>query len=168
MAQIRSSRRPPLTPQLALQLITINLRQAYVGNSIYFNADGTLSQDLSEEFARYMVKQGLMTCDKTRERQIDTDHCRLTQRGHQSPFLGTVRFDGKLKYYIRWADDKNPQLLTSRINNPSSVPFRFTRVKNSFGAKFFGSKSETVTVRAEFALKNGRWVLEGINGMPGD
>lgn len=167
-AQIRSTGRPSLTPQLALQLITSNLRKPYVGNSIYFNSDGSLYQDLSEAFAGYMIKQGLLTCDKTAEGRIDTSHCRLTPQGRQSPYLGTVRSRNPVNYYLRWADDKNPQLLTRQITNPSAVPFRFTRVKNGFGAKFFGHKTEIIKASGEFVLKNGRWILAGIKGMPGD
>jgi len=168
IAQDRSLRRPALTPKLALQLIANRLREPYAGNSIFFGSDGKLISNLSTEFAAYMIKEGFMRCGNTPTGEPDTHDCRLTEKGRKSPYFGTTEFRNRVNYYLRWSDAKNPQLLRSKIADASAVPFRVTIEVNSFGAKFFGNKTRVLEARAEFAYESGRWVLQGIEGMPGD
>jgi len=167
-AQTRSAKQPPLGPQLALQLITRELQKPYVGNSIFFDASGTLVSDLSDEFARYMIKEEIMNCGNTAIGKSGPPHCRLTNVGRRSPYLGTTQFHGRVQYYIRWSNAKNPRLLANKIDPAASVPFRVTVEPNPFGAKFFGNKPEEVEATAVFHFKDGRWVIDGIEGMPGD
>lgn len=160
--------RSALTPQLALQLISTNLSDTYVGNSIYFSADGLLQNDLSEDFAKYMVRQGLISCANGSGGGLNIDKCRLTEQGRRSPFFGSATTEGRVMHYLRWADDGDPKLLVSAIKTPSDVPFKFTRVCNRLGSGFFGDAPEAIEASAQFEYQNGRWVLLGIDGMPGD
>jgi hypothetical protein len=162
-----SNQRQSLTPQLALQLITIGLRKPYVGSAIFFDADGVLEQDTNIDFARFMMKQHLMTCEKISGGDF-ARHCRITEQGRRSPYFGITRDDGKTSLYIRLSEDRNPRLLTSRFTDPRAVRFRFTRVDNRLGSMFSHSKPTALTATAEFVFKNGKWTLAGINGMPGD